>query len=218
MLEVNGPRAAKGAETILAPYKDPMEIRDTFLREHAAVHRRSVGQSPYGVDWLLEGLDEAQFRAQPFGLNSLAWLLWHIASVEDTHVAPVVFGAPPLLDGALATRLGVEPTSTYAGGAHDVERLSNSIHLPELLAYRDAVGHRTRALAVALPDARWAEPVAEMDLGRGAEAGHLSGEERHLIGTPRDALLFWWAISHSTYHLGQCAMMRRVLATPVGGE
>lgn len=194
-----------------------MTARDIFLREHAAVHRREVGGSPHGVDWILEGLADRAWRARPHGLNSLAWTLWHIASVEDTHVAPVVFGEPCLLNDARATRLGVEPLRTYAAGALEVEQLSAAVDVPELCAYRDAVGRRTRALAAALPDGRWNEPLAEADLRCGAQAGHLTGEERYLLGTPREALLFWWAVSHSTYHLGQMAMIRRAVALPPDG-
>jgi hypothetical protein len=195
-----------------------VSTRDIFLREHASVHTHEVGGSPYGLDWLFPGLDETAWRTRPHGLNSLAWLLWHMASVEDTHVAPVVFGETPLLNGALAKRLGVDVRRTYRA-SQDVDLLSRSVDVKELLAYRDAVGRRTRALASALPEARWTEPLAEVDLQRGAQAGHLTGQETYLVGTPRDALLFWWGVAHSHYHIGQAAMLRTALGIPVrGGE
>ena len=57
---------------------------DLFLREHAFVHTESVARSEaFNIDYLLKGVTDGQFRCCPDGMNSLAWLFWHAARVED---------------------------------------------------------------------------------------------------------------------------------------
>ena len=90
-----------------------MNALDLYIREHAALHGPAVADAEFRVDWMLGDLSEAQWRARPHGLNSLAWLLWHVAQVEDACLAPVVFGASPLLGDDRAARLNVRPRDAY---------------------------------------------------------------------------------------------------------
>ncbi|MCA8959361.1 MAG: DUF664 domain-containing protein [Planctomycetes bacterium] len=74
-----------------------MNELDLFLREHAAVHGASGPGDYHVADWALDGLDDARLRMRPHGLNSIAWLFWHLARVEDSCVATVVFGETQVL-------------------------------------------------------------------------------------------------------------------------
>ena len=189
-----------------------MNALDLFLREHAAVHSAGVAEAAVHLDWMLGDLSGEDWRARPRGLHSLAWLLWHVAQVEDACLAPVVLGVPPLLDDTRAARLNVRPRDAYTSHAA-AEELTCSINVSELRAYRNDVGRRTRTLVQDLWPNRWEEPVTEADIRRGATAGGLDGDEVYLVGKPRESLLFWWGLTHTAYHVGQMAMVRSAFRT-----
>ena len=50
------------------------------------------------MDYLLEGLTDLQIRMRPHGMNSLAWIFWHTARVEDGLVSCLVFARDQLFD------------------------------------------------------------------------------------------------------------------------
>ncbi|MCA8959440.1 MAG: DUF664 domain-containing protein [Planctomycetes bacterium] len=196
-----------------------MNPLDFFLREHAAVHGASVASGDYHVvDWALDGLDDTQLRTRPHGLNSIAWLLWHLARVEDSCVATVVFGGTQLLDDAWVARLGVDHRDRDGDGMTkgEVSAVSDALDLASLRAYRDAVGTRTRTLASELWSVgRWDARLTEADLRAAAAAGALGGEDAAwLTGKAREELLAWWAVHHSYYHLGQAMAVRSLLIAP----
>ncbi len=188
-----------------------MTTHDLFLREHAALHSAAVAESDFRLDWMLAEMPENDWRRRPLGLNSLAWLLWHVTQVEDACVAPVVFGVPPLLDEARATQLNVRPGDDYSA-SKAANELTQGVDLAALRAYRDDVGRRTRVQVAELWPDRWEEPVAEADIRRGAEKGGLSGGEMYLVGKSRESLLCWWAVTHIAYHVGQMGLVRSAFA------
>src|SRR5215472_15949396 len=64
---------------------DGMDARDLLLEEHSAVHSASVGGNTFSIaDRTFAGLTDEQMRVRPReDLNSLAWIMWHIARAED---------------------------------------------------------------------------------------------------------------------------------------
>jgi hypothetical protein len=187
-----------------------MNNLEVFLREHAAVHSRDAVPAPLNMDWVFAGHEPEQLRARPHGLNSIAWLLWHIARTEDCGVSLVITAQPQLLDDAWAQRLNVNERGDGEGMTKaQVEALSQSIDLDVLREYRNAVCVRTRAMVEEMWPERWEAPLTADDLREAAARGALGGKEAPwLVGIPRDALLSWWAVQHSQYHLGQIAMLR----------
>ena len=192
---------------------DAMNQLEVFLREHAGVHSKEAVPADFNMDWMLADLSDAQLRARPHGLNSIAWLLWHVARVEDSCVSLVVCGKPQLLDDAWVGRLRGAPRGDGEGMSKDeVAALSAAIDLDALRAYRNEVGRRTRAQVAELWPDRWHVPFTVEDLQLAAERGALSGDEpKWLIGRPREFPLLWWGLHHTHYHLGQAAMLRGIL-------
>ena len=74
-----------------------MDARDLFLQQHAAVHSAAVGGNKMSfADRTFAGLSDAQMRVRPReDLNSLAWLMFHIARAEDVFVNTLLAGRPP---------------------------------------------------------------------------------------------------------------------------
>jgi hypothetical protein len=86
-----------------------MDIRDLFLEQHAAMHSAAVGGNKMSAaERTFTGLTDEQMRVRPReDLNSLAWLMWHIARAEDIIVDVVVAGRAQVFDDAWMKRLGI---------------------------------------------------------------------------------------------------------------
>src|SRR5688572_5091915 len=190
-----------------------MNALDLFLREHAAVHTRAVAEAdPFNMDYLIEGLSESQVRARPHGLNSLAWIFWHLARTEDGLVSTIVLQRDQLFDlDGWSTRLDVGTRDVSTSKA-DVAELSDKIDLEALWAYRDAVGRRTReGLRTLWPD-KWDEPIVVADVRRGVDAGVCGNYlEGFLPGKSRESALYWWGLNHTLMHLGQVSLLQGVI-------
>jgi Protein of unknown function (DUF664) len=144
-----------------------------------------------GVD--LEGLA----RSPVPGANTIAWLVWHTARVQDDHIAEIIDADQLWIGSDWARRfgLGPDPSNTgYGHSEHDVAAVRPE--RPEvLIEYLDAVDRRTRTLLERLTpaeldrivDRRWDPPVT---LGV------------RLVSIADDSL----------QHLGQAAYLRGLLA------
>ena len=91
-------------------------------------------------------LDEAHWRTRPQPeVNSLAWLIWHMARVEDAGVNRLVTNRPQILDEGSWGKLMQAPIRHHSTGmtTQEVTDLSNAIDLPSLRAYHTAVRART---------------------------------------------------------------------------
>ena len=108
------------------------------------------------VDGLLGKLPEAHLRARPHpGVNTVAWLLWHAARIEDVAVNRFLADRPQVLDDGWLERLGVARRDVGTGMSDaEVDELSARIDLQALRGYWDAVSARTLALVETLPRER----------------------------------------------------------------
>jgi DinB superfamily len=197
---------------------------DLFLREHAFVHTEAVARSEaFNTDYLLKDVSDEQFRSCPYGLNSLAWLFWHMARVEDGLVSCIAFGRDQLFDRddwRERLRIGRADVGTGMSKA-EVAELSKQIDLSALWTYRDAVGRRTRVMVQDLWPDRWTAPIGVEDIRRAAAAGVIRSEaasamENYLPGRTRESALFWWGLNHTLMHLGQVTMIHGVVQTIMG--
>jgi hypothetical protein len=140
-----------------------------------------VGGAPSYFDRVLGGLTEADLRARPAeGVNSIVWLLWHMARTEDASVNLVVAHRPQVLDDDWVHRLGVPWRHIGTGMTDDeVSELTRQVDVAAVRAYRDAVGRRTREVVRALAPAAWNEPVTAADTARAAAAGAFGPRAPH---------------------------------------
>jgi hypothetical protein len=122
-----------------------MDAIDFFLLRYGDLHRLLI-------DDLLAGLTDAQVRGRPLpGVNTVAWLLWHSARIEDVGVNRFIADRPQVLDDGWHGRLGV-PYRDVGTGMSDarVDDLSARIDLAALRGYWDAVTGRTLEVVEAL--------------------------------------------------------------------
>jgi len=115
-----------------------MDVTQLFLSSHQTLQAYSLR--------LFERLNEAQMRARPQPeVNSIAWLLWHMARCEDAGVNRLVTERTQLLDeGNWGKHLRIPLRHHGTGMTPDeVTDLSQHIDLFALRAYYEAVRSRT---------------------------------------------------------------------------
>jgi hypothetical protein len=136
---------------LLLSFEHPEAAIDTFMEQHAMVH--AAGMAQQGLrsfqDEVLDGMTGEQIRRIPQNEeHSIAWLLWHMARIEDVTMNLLVAGQSQLFNReGWRQRLGVVTQDT--GNATDNEtilQLSQTVDVEALRVYRQAVGRRTREI------------------------------------------------------------------------
>jgi hypothetical protein len=192
-----------------------MDARDLFLDQHTAVHSTAVGgNKASGAERVFGGLGDEQMRVRPReDLNSLAWIMWHIARGEDIIVNAVLSGRRQVLDDGWAGRLNVSRRDLGTGmTSAEVTALTREIDLAALRDYRDAVGRRTRDVVGGFGAGDWEGQIAAADLERAAADGSFGVRTEMLVkaftGRPRTAALSGIALFHAAQHLGEATTIR----------
>jgi DinB superfamily len=202
-----------------------MDAVSFFLVQHASVHA-SEGGAPSYFDRVLGGLTEADLRARPAkGVNSILWLLWHMARTEDASVNLVVTNGRQVLDDDWVRRLGLDWRHIGTGMTDDeVSELTRRADVAAVRAYRDAVGRRTRDVVRALLPTAWDEPVTLADTTRAAAAGAFGPNAGWVDGVgfkpwqdqSRAARLSSAALRHNAMHIGEAVTVRGLASRGVG--
>ncbi|MBI1734470.1 MAG: DinB family protein [Candidatus Rokubacteria bacterium] len=118
-----------------------MDALDFFLIRH----RELRGERGIVAD-LRAGLTDDQWRRRPQpGVNTIAWLLWHTARVEDVGVNAFIAGRPQVLHagGWLETMKTARRDVGTGMTDADVDALSAALDLDGLRGYWEAVGRAT---------------------------------------------------------------------------
>jgi len=169
-------------------------------------------------DRLLDGLTDAQIRCNPQpGVNSIAWLLWHMTRCEDIGVNRLVADRPQVLfEERWHTRLDVSLQDIGTGMAdEEVSDFSTRVDLEALRAYRAAAGRRTmdvvhalrpEALDAVLDPTHLRQVIAEGALG--ANAGWVEEKWR---GMTKGWCLAQLGLTHNHTHFGEAYVVRGLL-------
>jgi hypothetical protein len=193
-----------------------MDARDLFLDQHAAMHSAAVGGNKMSAsERAFAGLSDEQMRIRPReDLNSLAWLVWHIARGEDIFVNSVLGGRTQLFDDeSWAKRLAVVRRDFGIGmTSAEVTELTRQIDVGALREYRDAVGRRTRDVVGGFKPQDWEGTVSAEAVQRAAGEGAFGVRTEQIVkafpGRPRAAMLSGVALLHSAGHIGEAATVR----------
>jgi uncharacterized damage-inducible protein DinB len=157
-----------------------MDARDMFLQQHSVVHTAAVGGNKVSAaERTLTGLSDEQMRVRPReDLNSIAWLVWHIARAEDIMVNRVLAGRSQVFDDAWLKRLGITRRDFGIGmSTAEVSDLTRQIDLGALREYRDAVGVRTREVVSGFKDQDWQGEVSAPAMEQAAAEGAFGAQD-----------------------------------------
>jgi len=186
------------------------------LSQHAALHSAELAAEatvtePYSFeDVLLDGMDEEQIRRIPRNEeHSVAWLIWHMARIEDVAMNILVAGGPQIMNqGDWLERMGVTVVNT--GNLMDeaeVAKLSAAVDIGALRAYRLTVGRGTRAIIQNLQAEQLKEKTDPARLERIMAEGAVVEEARGLVDywSKRTiaGLLLMPATRHNFVHLNE---------------
>jgi uncharacterized damage-inducible protein DinB len=133
-------------------------VADAFGRVREEVHAAVEGLSPKDLNARLDA-----------DANSIAWLVWHLARIQDDHVADAAGLEQVWLSQGWAARFGLPFGEEATGYGHTSEQVAavrvDSAEL--LLGYYDAVHEQTMGFVGQLDDAAldrvvdeaWSPPV-----------------------------------------------------------
>ena len=200
-----------------------MDAKDLFLDQHAVVHTAAVGgNKASAAERALGGVTDDQMRVRPReDLNSIAWILWHIARAEDIIVNPVLAGRGQVLDDAWIKRLGISRRDFGIGmSSAEVWQLTSQIDVGAVREYRDAVGLRTREVVKSFKPEDWQGQSEAAGVERAAAEGafgtRVEALTKGFTGRPRGMLLSGIALFHPSGHLGEATTIRSAGGFGVG--
>jgi hypothetical protein len=205
---------------VLLDSDDHRAAVELFLQQHAAVHSAEMAGSRSWsfADEVWEGhTDESARRIPERAEHSLAWIIWHIARIEDVTMNVLAAGREQVLhrDNRLE-RLGI--TLRHTGNVMEREAVANvsaAIDLEQLRAYRMAVGRSTRELAGRLQPIDLKRKVDPGRLQRLSDEGAVVEEAAGLLeywgGRTIAGLLLMPATRHNFVHLNEASRLRNLL-------
>ena len=183
-----------------------------FLDRHQRLHEY--------LERLGDGLTEAEIRepVEP-GVNTLAWLLWHVARTEDGAINLLICEAPQVLDEAWLGRLNLDREDAGTGmSIAEVVDLSARIDLASLAAYARAVRERTRILVASLRPPQLDEVVSgdriREALERMVVGPAVQKLREHWSGATKGYFLAFLPLAHNYEHIGQADLIRGLLGHP----
>src|SRR5262249_28044047 len=135
---------------------------------------------------------EEHWRTRPGGLNSIAWLVWHMARAEESGINRLVFDSPQVLDDPEAHWPHRMNVSLRHHGAHmtsaEVDHLSADADVGPWWAYGEAVAEGTWDLVGGIKGVLLDEPV---------EAGRTRRQfDEGILRSPRSD----WSLERPPYH------------------
>ena len=194
------------------------EAMALFFRQHAQLHSAKMIQTePWSfADWVLDDMSEEQIRRIPKNCeHSVAWLLWHMARIEDTTMNLLVAGTPQLFnqdDWQQNLNAPIQHSGNSMNTAEVVE-LSANINIEALLAYRLAVSQRTREIAQQLTPEQLKQKVDPQRIQQVMDEGAVIEEARGIADywSKRTiaGLLLMPATRHNYVHLNEALKLKK---------
>jgi hypothetical protein len=141
----------KKLRTLLSDPQNYPQAIDLFIQQHAEVHSGIMSsiETLSFEDEVLADMTDVQMRELPDRMDhSIAWIIWHLARIEDVAMNMLVAGNDQVFkwDG-WRERLNIPFVHTgNAMSRGEVIELSNRIDIDELRNYRVAVGRKTEEI------------------------------------------------------------------------
>jgi hypothetical protein len=200
-----------------------MDAITFFLGDHARVHSHGVGGAEGNAfieDAVLGGLTDEQLRARPGeGLNSIGWLVWHLARTEDMAVNLVIAGRKQVLeDDGWLERLGLTRQDIGTGMSDDeVTEFTQQADMQAIRDYRVAVGKRTREVVQSMRPEQLDEIVDTAHIDRAFSEGSIDERAQWLrgfVGGKTKAFVLGHSCSgHGYMHIGEIMCLRSMMGT-----
>jgi len=196
--------------------------RDTaielFLQQHAMVHSAKMAKTglPSIEDKILDGLTDDQIK-QMVGEHSIAWILLHLARIEDITLNMLVAGTEQLFtkDGwGRKINVSIVHSANKMSDA-SVAELSAGMDVKALKAYRIAVGRQTRKIVQQLKAEDFKRRVGPVRIQKVMEEGAVIPEAMEIINYWSSktiaGLLLMPPTRHCILHLNEAERIKKKL-------
>lgn len=157
-----------------------LQAKLLFLDIHASLHLSDTEVPiPNEVDTLIRDIKENEYAIMPKPKDeTIAWVIWHIARIEDLTMNMLVAGRNQLFNEEWKSRMNVSITDTGNALTDDeIMYLSHSINIKELLRYWNAVSKSTKEIIHMLHDDDMKQKVSEVDLKRILDIGGVTEQK-----------------------------------------
>ncbi|MSQ09176.1 MAG: DinB family protein [Dehalococcoidia bacterium] len=199
-----------------------MDAVSVLAQQHLRNHSSRVGKPAEGTnqeDSSLQGLTDDQIRKVPqAGMNSVAWVLWHIARTEDGNMHILGGRHQVFEEGNWASKMKFADKGTGNGFTPEqVAGISRSIDLAALRDYRAAVGQRTQDILKSLKPADLDATVDMAAVRRAVSVGifnpapDLATFERNWSVRTKGYAVSLYAISHNVGHWGEVTTIKGLI-------
>jgi hypothetical protein len=213
---------------------DYQKVIELFLDQHAMVHSAKLvlrspsvllGSEVEGMvktrlwsfeDEVLRGMSEDQIRCiPPKTEHSVAWILFHIARIEDITMNILVAGTPQLfLQDNWAEKLNVNTLhSANSMDGNSIAVLSARVDIDALRAYRQFVGRRTREIVKKLKPEELKQKANPSRLQKVMDEGALLPEAVGILNYWRKrtiaGLLLMPPTRHNFLHLNEALRIKQ---------
>lgn len=197
---------------IRRPDKLP-EAKKLFCEIHSRLHLSSMTDTEHNeVDALLEDLTAEEYKIMPTSKDeTIAWVLWHIARIEDLTMNILIADSPQLFNDEWKRRLNAPVTDTGNALSDDeIMELSTRLNIKELIAYRNAVGQRTQSIVASLSAQDMKRRVSAQGIEAVKQSGGVTAHENSIwlldFWGKKDVsgLLLMPPTRHVMLHLNDC--------------
>ena len=188
-----------------------------FFSQHAMLHSAKMARSePWSFeDEVLSDMTEEQIRRIPQNCeHSAAWIIWHIARIEDVTMNLLLAGSLQILNqGNWLERMKISVRDTgNAMSEEGVANLSRTIEIKTLREYRLTVGRGTRQIVKQLQPEDLKQKVDPARLQNVMEEGAVVEAASGLIDywSKRNiaGLLLMPATRHNLVHLNEALRLK----------
>ncbi len=212
----------KALNKIIRKEDEIRQAKALFLDLHRELHLSEVSEGEENeVDRLLGDLKADEYAIMPTGKDeTIAWVLWHIARIEDLTMGILVGGGDQLFDDGWKQRMNAPITDTGNSLSDDeIMDLSRKINVTELLHYRNEVGIRTRNIIKYLSSADMRSRVPASGLDKILSEGGVTKQEDSVwlldFWGKKDVagILLMPPTRHVMLHLNDCCKWKEYIRT-----
>lgn len=193
-----------------------------FLEIHSNLHLSKISDTEQNeVDKLIDDLHHEEYAIMPTSKDdTIAWVLWHIARIEDLTMSFLVACGEQLFDDAWKEKINAPIADTGNALTEDeIMDLSKSLNIKELLNYRNEVGKRTRNIVMGLTSEDMKRKVSSVDLEKILLNGGVTKQKESIW------LLDYWGekdiagillmppTRHEMLHINDCCKLKYYIRT-----
>ena len=187
------------------------------------LHHNRLYFEPSGILKRISGLSDKQLRLCQHNLNSIAWILWHMARCEDFAINRIIIGKDQVFDtDNFAGRFNVSRRDIGTSMSYDeVISLSNQIDLDSLREYSVAVATKTQKVIQKLPSEQLNQLPNSVYLNKvlfeeGALNKNSEWVAEHYSNKSKGWFLGHLGLTHPRGHLGQIILLRKLIGLGSG--